>query len=48
MIKTAQLFSDNTMLNDAKVSQFVKNHFKVLPKQPFVGLNQYSKKMIEK
>ena len=36
------------MLNDAKVSQFVKNHFKVLSKQPFVGLHQFSKKMIEK
>jgi hypothetical protein len=48
MSKIAQLFNDNTMLNDAKVSQFVKNRFKVLSKQPFVGLNQFSKKMIEK
>ncbi len=31
-----------------KVPQFVKNHFKVLPKQPFVGLDQFSKEMIEK
>lgn len=47
--KIVQLFSNDTMLNDMKVSQFVKNHFKVMLKQPTViGLNQFSKKLIEK
>ena len=29
MSKIIQLFDDNTMLNDAKVSHFVKTHFNV-------------------
>ena len=41
-----QLFGNNTMLNDAKVFQFVKNHFKVIVKQ-INNLNQFSKKMIQ-
>ncbi len=32
MSKIVQLFNDNTMLNEVKVSQFVKNRFKVLSK----------------
>ena len=32
MNKIAQLFNDNTMLNDAKVSQFIRNRFEVLSK----------------
>jgi hypothetical protein len=48
MNKIVQLFTNNTMLNDAKVSQFVKSHFKVMLNQPnVVGLNQFSKKMFQ-
>ena len=47
MNKIVQLFDNDTLLNDAKVAQFVKSHFKV--KQPnVVGLHQCSKKLIEK
>jgi hypothetical protein len=41
-----QLFDNNTMLNDAKVFQFVKNHFKVIVKQ-INNLNEFSAKMIQ-
>ena len=47
MNKIVQLFTNNTMLNDAKVSQFVKRHFKVLKQPNVVGLNQFSKKMFQ-
>ena len=43
MGKISQLFNNNTMENDVRVSQFVKKHFKVLPNQLFVGLNQCCK-----
>ena len=45
MNKIVQLFTNDTMLNDAKVSQFVKRHFKMLKQPNVVGLNQFSKKM---
>ncbi len=48
MNKIAQLFSNSTMLNDTKVSHFVKTHFKIVLKQPFVGLNQCNRKIFEK
>ena len=49
MNKIVQLFTDNTMLNNVNVSQFVKNHFKEMLKQPnVIGLHQFSKKLIEK
>jgi hypothetical protein len=41
-----QSFDNNTMLNDAKVFQFVKNHFKVIVKQ-INNLNEFSAKMIQ-
>ena len=44
MKKIVQLFSNNTMLNDTKVSRFVKTHFRF--KQPFVGLNQCCKTLM--
>jgi hypothetical protein len=46
MSKIVQLFSNNTMLNDAKVSHFVRTHFKTMFKQPFVGLIQCCKKLM--
>ena len=36
------------MLNDAKMSQFVKSHFKAMSKQSNVDLSQFSKTLIEK
>ena len=46
MNKIVQLFSNNTMLNDANVSHFVRTHFRVVLKQPFVGLIQCCKKLM--
>ena len=48
MNKIVQFFSKDTMSNDVKVSQFVKNHFKVMPKQANDNFNQSSKKMFWK
>ncbi len=48
MNKIVQLFSNNTTLNDTKVSHFVKTHFKIVLKQPFVCLSQCSRKIFEK
>ena len=45
MNKIVQLFNNNTMLNDAKVSQFVKRHFKV--NHSNVNLSQFSKKLVQ-
>ena len=46
MSKIVHLFNNDTVLNDTKVSQFVKRHFKVLLKHSNVNLNQqFSKKM---
>ena len=47
MSKILQLFDDNTMLNDAKVSHFVKTHFRVSVKHPNVNLIQVSKKLVQ-
>ena len=47
MNKILQLFDDNTMLNDAKVSDFVKTHFRVSVKHPNVNLIQFSKKLVQ-
>ena len=46
MKNIVQLFSNDTMLNDARVSQFVKNHFNImLNRSNFVNFNnQISKK----
>ena len=44
--KIAHVFNNNTMSNDAKVSQFVKNHFRTVDKQLHVDHNQTSKKRI--
>ena len=46
MNKIVQLFDDNTMLNDAKVSHFVKTHFRVA-NHPNVNLIQFSKKLVQ-
>jgi len=48
MNKIVQLFNKDTMLNDVKVSQFVKKHFRVMPKKSTANFNQSSKKMIWK
>ena len=48
MNKIVQFFSKDTMSNDVKVSQFVKNNFKVMPKQANDNFNQSSKKMFWK
>ena len=45
MSNIVHLFNNDTILNDTKVSQFVKGHFKVLLKHSNVSLNQFSKKM---
>ena len=45
MSDIVHLFNNDTILNDTKVSQFVKRHFKVLLKHSNVSLNQFSKKM---
>jgi hypothetical protein len=45
MSNIVHLFNNDTVLNDTKVSQFVKRHFKVLLKHSNVNLNQFSKKM---
>ena len=47
MNKIVQLFDGNTMLNDAKVSHFVKTHFRVSVKHPNDNLIQFSKKLVE-
>ena len=47
MNKIVQLFDDNTMLNDAKVSHFVKTHFRVSVKHPNINLIQFSKKLVQ-
>ena len=47
MNKILQLFDDNTMLNDAKVSHFVKSHFRVSVMHPNVNLIQFSKKLVQ-
>jgi hypothetical protein len=47
MNQIVQLFNDNTMLNDAKVSRFVQNHFKVMLRPSKVNLIQFSKKMFQ-
>ena len=47
MNKIVQLFDDNTMLNDAKVSHFVKTHFRVSANHPNVNLIQFSKKLVQ-
>lgn len=47
MNKIVQLFTNDTMLNDAKVSQFVKSHFRVLLTK-YSNVNQCCKKLIEK
>ena len=48
MNKIVQLFNKDTMLNDVKVSQFVKKHFRVISKPSNDNFNQASKKMIWK
>ena len=48
MNKIVQLFSNDTMLNDVKVSQFVKKHFIVALSKPNVNSIQSSKKLIQK
>ena len=47
MNKILQLFVDNTMLNDAKVSHFVKTHFRVSVKHPNFNFIQISKKLVQ-
>ena len=47
MSKVVQLFDDNTMLNNAKMSHFVKTHFRVSVKHPNVNLIQFSKKLVQ-
>ena len=47
MNKIVELFDDNTMLNDAKVSHFVKTHFRISVKHPNVNLIQFSKKLVQ-
>ena len=47
MNKIVQLFDDNTMLNDAKVSHFVKTHFRVSVKHPNLNFIQFSKKLVQ-
>ena len=47
MNKIVQLFDDNTMLNDAEVSHFVKTHFRVSVKHPNINLIQFSKKLFQ-
>jgi hypothetical protein len=43
--RIVHLFNSDTISNDAKVSTFVKRHFKVVPKRSSVN-NQFSKKML--
>ena len=45
MSNIVHLFNNDTILNDTKVSQFVKSHFKVLLKHSNVNVNQFSKNM---
>ena len=47
MNKIVRMFDNNTMLNDAKVSHFVKTHFRVGVKSPNVNLTQFSKKLVQ-
>ena len=47
MNKIVQLFNDNTMLNDAKVSRFVNTHFRLMLTHPSVNLNQFRKKLVQ-
>ena len=44
--KIVRVFNNNTLINDAMVSQFVKNHFKVIDNRLHVNHNQISKKRI--
>ena len=44
--KIVHIFNSNTLSNDSKVSQFVKNHFRVIDKQLYTGYNQISKKYL--
>jgi hypothetical protein len=45
MSNIVHLFNNDAILNDTKVSQFVKSHFRVLLKHSNVNLNQFNKKM---
>ena len=47
MNKIVQLFNDNAILNDAKVSRFVNTHFKLMLTHPNVNLIQLSKKLVQ-
>ena len=47
MNKIVQLFDDNTMLNDVKVSHFVKTHFRVSANHPNVNIIQFSKNLVQ-
>ena len=47
MNKIVQLFGNDTALNDAKVSRFVKTYFRVVLKQPIPGFVQCCKKLIQ-
>ena len=47
MNKIVQLLDDNTMLNYAKVSHFVKTHFRVSVKHPNLNFIQFSKKLVQ-
>ena len=44
--KIVHVFSSNTLSNDSKVSQFVRNHFRVIDKQLYASYNQISKKYL--
>ena len=44
--KIVHVFNNNTLIIDAMVSQFVKNHFKVIDNRLYVNHNQISKKRI--
>ena len=48
MNKIVQLFSNDTMLNDVKVSRFVKNHFRIAFSKPNVSSIQSSKTLNKK
>ena len=47
MNKIVQLFNDNIMMNDAKVSRFVNTHFRLMLTHSNVNLNQFSKKLVQ-
>ena len=48
MNKIVHSFSNDTMLNDVKVSQFVRKHFKVALSKSNVNSIQSSKKLAQK